>query len=67
MQFENSVFGEATKSWDLQAIYGDLTKIKQVTTNKQIKLTLLEKTALCGLLCGYSPKKIANKLNWIVV
>ncbi len=50
-------FNQATKEWDLQTLYADLAFAKGKP------LTPAEKLHLRGLLCGYSPSEIAEKLN----
>lgn len=50
-------FGEASLYWDLETLYKDLASIKGKN------LTPVEKQHLRGLLCGYSPAEIAQKLQ----
>lgn len=50
-------FTEASKHWHLEALYQDLAAAKGK------RLTPVEKLHLRGLLCGYSPAEIAQKLN----
>lgn len=57
MQSPNGVFSEASRIWDLQTLYTDLSMAK----NKP--LTPMEKTHLRALLCGLSPSEIAEKLG----
>ena len=59
---QDKLFTNVDQNWDLDKIY------QQLNTTKQIKfkggeLNNLEKTILRGLLCGYSPKNIANKMQ----
>ncbi|MGC1395796.1 MAG: hypothetical protein WA828_16185 [Coleofasciculaceae cyanobacterium] len=50
-------FAQAANSWDLETLYADLASAKGK------RLTPVEKLHLRGLLCGYSPAEIAEKLN----
>ena len=50
-------FPEAASHWDLQKLYQDLASVKGKN------LTPVEKQHLRGLLCGYSPSEIAQKLH----
>ena len=53
----NEQFAKATNEWDLENLYVDLA------STKKKNLTPIEKLHLQGLLCGYSPTKIAEILN----
>src|SRR6476469_8639709 len=57
------LFAEAATNWDLQKLYKDLAvaKIKFATHMKRV-LREIEKKNLRGLLCGYSPAEISEKL-----
>ncbi len=57
MASKHEQFNQAVKEWDLQTLYGDLA------FTKRKPLTPTEKLHLRGLLCGYSPSDIADKLN----
>jgi hypothetical protein len=50
-------FAQANDDWDLETLYKDLASIKGKG------LTPIEKTHLRGLLCGYSPAEIAERLH----
>ncbi len=50
-------FSEVDAEWDLSRLHSDLAKAKGKG------LTEKEKTHLKGLLCGYSPTEIAEKLK----
>ena len=50
-------FAEAAQNWDLETLYTDLASAKGK------RLTPTEKLHLRGLLCGYSPTEIAEKLG----
>jgi hypothetical protein len=50
-------FLQAALQWDLPRLYQDLAKVKRKG------LTSIERVHLRGLLCGYSPAEIAEKLN----
>lgn len=50
-------FQEAASDWDLVTLYTDLASVKGKS------LTPVEKLHLRGLLCGYSPSEIAEKLH----
>ncbi|OQW94993.1 MAG: hypothetical protein BWK79_03885 [Beggiatoa sp. IS2] len=50
-------FTQAETLWDLERLYKDLATVKGNT------LTKMEKTHLCGLLCGHSPHEIAEQLH----
>jgi uncharacterized protein (UPF0210 family) len=51
------LFTEAANEWDLETLYTDLASAKGK------RLTPVEKLHLRGLLCGYSPSELAEKLN----
>lgn len=53
----NEQFAQAANQWDLETLYIDLASAKGK------RLTPVEKLHLRGLLCGYSPVEIAEKLN----
>ncbi|HEY9849562.1 MAG TPA: hypothetical protein V6D28_08910 [Leptolyngbyaceae cyanobacterium] len=57
MAFTDEQFAEAANHWDLETLYSDLASIKGK------RLTPIEKLHLRGLLCGYSPSEIAEKLG----
>ncbi|NJQ96624.1 MAG: helix-turn-helix domain-containing protein [Hydrococcus sp. CSU_1_8] len=50
-------FTKAANQWDLETLYADLASAKGK------RLTPTEKRHLRGLLCGYSPSEIAEKLQ----
>ena len=50
-------FAQAANHWDLETLYADLASAKGK------RLTPVEKLHLRGLLCGYSPGEIAEKLG----
>lgn len=50
-------FTQAANHWDLETLYADLA------STKGKRLTPVEKLHLRGLLCGYSPSEIAEKLG----
>jgi len=50
-------FSQAEQQWDLETLYIDLASAKGR------RLTPVEKLHLRGLLCGYSPAEIAEKLH----
>lgn len=50
-------FAQAANHWDLETLYTDLASAKGK------RLTPIEKLHLRGLLCGYSPSEIAERLN----
>ena len=50
-------FTQAANYWDLETLYIDLA------SSKGKRLTPVEKLHLRGLLCGYSPAEIAEKLG----
>lgn len=56
MASNNNPFAQAANNWDLETLYADLASAKGK------RLTPMEKKHLCGLLCGYSPAEIAEKL-----
>jgi hypothetical protein len=57
MASTNDRFVEAESRWDLKTLYADLAAVKGKP------LTPVEKLHLRGLLCGYSPAEIAEKLQ----
>ncbi|MBN3907406.1 MAG: helix-turn-helix domain-containing protein [Nostoc sp. NMS1] len=57
MVSSNEPFMQAENHWDLETLYSDLSSVK----NK--RLTPVEKRHLRGLLCGFSPAEIAEKLG----
>lgn len=63
-RFEDELFTEAAKLWNLEKLYGDLAEQKPTSTGRTIKLTPVKKAILRGLLCGYPPKIIATALHW---
>ncbi|NEO91049.1 MAG: AAA family ATPase [Moorea sp. SIO3G5] len=63
-RFEDELFIKAAKLWNLEKLYIELAHKKNIATNREIKLTPVEKACLRGLLCGYPPKKIAAALHW---
>jgi len=57
------LFAEAATIWDLQKLYKDLAVAKrEFAPHKRRVLTETEKKHLRGLLCGYSPAEMAEKL-----
>jgi len=57
------LFAEAATNWDLQKLYKDLAVAKREFAPHQKRgLTDTEKKHLRGLLCGYSPAEMAEKL-----
>jgi hypothetical protein len=57
------LFAEAATNWDLQKLYKDLAVAKrEFAPHKRRGLTETEKKHLRGLLCGYSPAEMAEKL-----
>ncbi|MEK0194397.1 NACHT C-terminal helical domain 2-containing protein [Microcoleus anatoxicus] len=57
------LFAEAGTNWDLQKLYKDLAVAKRkFASTKRLGLTETEKKHLRGLLCGYSPTQMAEKL-----
>jgi hypothetical protein len=63
-RFEDQLFPEAAKLWNLEKLYVDLAQQKPIGTGRKTKLTPVEKAILRGLLCSYPPKKIAAALQW---
>ncbi|MFB2937464.1 helix-turn-helix transcriptional regulator [Aerosakkonemataceae cyanobacterium BLCC-F154] len=57
MAFTDEQFADAANHWDLETLYTDLASVKGK------RLTPVEKLHLRGLLCGYSPAEIAEKLQ----
>ncbi|MBG1268186.1 helix-turn-helix transcriptional regulator [Nostoc sp. WHI] len=57
MASSNEPFMQAANSWDLETLYSDLSSVKGK------RLTPVEKRHLRGLLCGFSPAEIAEKLG----
>jgi DNA-binding NarL/FixJ family response regulator len=58
------LFAEAATNWDLQKLYKDLAVAKgEFAPHKRGGLTETEKKHLRGLLCGYSPAEMAEKLH----
>ena len=57
MASSNDRFSEAARDWDLEILYTDLPSAKGK------RLTPTEKQHLRGLLCGYSPAEIAERLS----
>lgn len=57
MASNNEEFAQAANHWDLETLYTDLASVKGK------RLTPMEKLHLRGLLCGYSPSEIAEKLG----
>ncbi|MEG4840607.1 helix-turn-helix domain-containing protein [Microcoleus sp. B9-D4] len=57
MASTNDRFVEAESRWDLKTLYSDLAAVKGKP------LTPVEKLHLRGLLCGFSPAEIAEKLK----
>ena len=58
---QNKIFLEANNNnWHIKQVYSQLEAIK--IQKQQQPLTDLEKICLQGLLCGYPPNKIAQKL-----
>ena len=64
MQVENRLFIEAADNWNLENLYQELAQAKQISTARKAELSPTEKAILRGLLCGYSPQKIAVELHW---
>ena len=64
MQCEDQLFQEAAGKWDLENLYIKIAQAKPTNKIRGANLTTVEKAILRGLLCGYSPKKIATKLHW---
>jgi len=63
-RFEDQLFLEAAKLWNLEKLYIDLAEQKPSGTGRETKLTPVGKAILRGLLCGHSPKNIAAALHW---
>ncbi len=61
LTFDEDIFAEAATEWDLQRLYQNLEAIKQEQFGQK-SLTPVQKACLRGLLCGYSPEKIASQL-----
>jgi len=57
MALKDEQFTQAANHWDLETLYEDLASAKGK------RLTPVEKLHLRGLLCGYSPTEIAEKLG----
>lgn len=57
MASTNEQFAQAANHWDLETLYTDLASAKGK------RLTPVEKLHLRGLLCGYSPAEMAEKLG----
>lgn len=57
MASANEQFTQAVNHWDLETLYADLASAKGK------RLTPVEKLHLRGLLCGYSPAEIAERLG----
>lgn len=57
MAYADQQFAEVAKTWDLEGLYQDLASVKGK------RLTPVEKMHLRGLLSGYSPAEIAQKLE----
>lgn len=57
MAATDEYFSQAANHWDLETLYTDLASAKGK------RLTPVEKLHLRGLLCGYSPGEIAEKLG----
>ena len=57
-------FAEASQHWTLEKLYADLAAAKKIwAPHTRRYLTREEKAHLRGLLCGYSPDEIAEKLH----
>ena len=57
-------FAAANQHWDLERLYIDFARAKKIIApHKKKGLTHAEKERLRGLLCGYSPAEIAQKLH----
>lgn len=57
------LFAEAATNWDLQKLYKDLAVAKrEFAPHMKPKLTDVEKLHLRGLLCGYAPAIMAEKI-----
>lgn len=60
---QKEVFAEAAEDWDLEKLYADLGKAKKMwDPAKKRGLTDVEKEYVRGLLCDYSPNKMAVTL-----
>lgn len=58
------LFAESITNWDLPKLYKDLAVTKrEFAPHKRRGLTDTEKKHLRGLLCGYSPAEMAQKLH----
>ncbi len=57
MPSSNELFMQAASNWDLETLYSDLSSVKGK------RLTPVEKRHLRGLLCGFSPAEMAEKLG----
>ncbi|MDJ0578194.1 MAG: HlyD family efflux transporter periplasmic adaptor subunit, partial [Xenococcaceae cyanobacterium MO_234.B1] len=55
------IFAEAATEWELQRLYQNIEATKQEQFGQK-SLTPVQKACLRGLLCGYSPEKIASQL-----
>jgi hypothetical protein len=64
VQVIDDLFSEAKNIWDVNNLYKNLTRAKQIGAVRKVELTSVEKTILRGLLCGYSPQKIAAEIHW---
>lgn len=64
ISFEDKLFINADKLWDIEKLYLDLAQQKSIFRGRKNNLTSVEKAILRGLLCNYSPKEIANALHW---
>jgi hypothetical protein len=64
MDTEAELFIEVAEIWNLDKLYADLARAKQLNAAKLAKLTMIEQTILRGLLAEYPPKEIASKLYW---
>ncbi len=61
LTFDEDIFAEAATEWELQRLYQNIEATKQKQFGQK-SLTLVQKACLRGLLCGYSPEKIASQL-----
>jgi hypothetical protein len=52
-----SHFSQASDEWDLQQLYADIRSVQQ-----SAELTPRVKQIIRGLLCGYTPQEIAQKI-----
>lgn len=57
MAYADKQFAQVANTWDLEVLYQDLASVKGK------RLTPVEKMHLRGLLSGYSPAEIAEKLE----